>query len=349
VSTLDEALDAADSLLAWLGKAAKPNPLARDGFDALVVALSRKLQRGPGTRAERRVREAAKRLDVDWTRLTPAQRTAAIDRAAKQILAIGRDAAPAIAVTFDRVAPSLVTSTKAALNRQHKLSIPASFEEADRRAMGFLAQSQANFARDAFGKRSARFSADARGIVAQGLEDGWDRNEIGEQLALKLAAAGRTDAYWRMISSVFTARSRTWSTLAGFQEAGIEAYEFQAVMDEVTSEPCRFMDGQRFPVARALRTIQQVEESPDPEAVKTLQPWLQTGRAPDGTQAVFFKSGDTKQVVATVDRPGFGQRDQAGQYTRQMSSGAMMRSGICTPPLHAHCRSVLVPIFGRSR
>lgn len=346
------ALDAVEVLLMRLGldtvyKAAPKNPLTPKGFDAYVLGALRSIRRSVGERAEQSFLDMSRSLERNWPRMSPAQREAAIDNAARQYLNLGRELAPRVSNSLKEPGKVTAAQTRAANAKEYDLRIDTSLSLTDQRSVWNLATSQANFVRDTFGVRSERFSQKARTIVADGLAAGHDRYEISAALAAQLNTneMNRTNAYWQVIASVFTGRARSMSTLQSFDAAGIKAYEFEAVLDEVTSQTCRFMHGRRFRVAPALERIFQVEQAENPEAVKQLQPWPTVATGPGGQQALVVDQGGQRKVIATVERSAAGQKDDTGEFRSRMSTRQMEESGICTPPLHGHCRSLLVPVF----
>jgi SPP1 gp7 family putative phage head morphogenesis protein len=352
VIDVDLALDAADRLLAEYGFAplekAERNPLKPSGFDAIVLDALGTLKKAAKPGEQEALKSMLQQLERQWGGLSAAERTTAIDQAAKSYLKIARDVAPKVAPLIKNQASAVVLATKMAADAEFKLGIHPNLDAADMVAVTFTAASQANFIRNQYGVRVARYSQLARDIVADGLEKGLDRHDVGENLskAFYQTDVARSDAYWRVIASTFVARSRAYSTLRSFDEAGITAFQFEAVMDEVTTEICRFMHGKVFPVAQAMKTMMDTESDADPESVVERQPWVGQGKTEDGTMALFYKSQGQRKLVCRVDSPGYGSVDKAGTYSHGMSNQQLSTAGMTTPPLHGHCRSTLVPVFG---
>lgn len=336
-------------------KKPKPDPLTPTGFDAVVLGVLEAIKgEVAGVEADA-MRAMLAGLEVDWAKLSAADRTKKVRNAAKYWLAIAeRRTPPAVGKVLAAKGAGVAALTKAASAKTHKLRINPSFSLADQVAVDFLAQSQAHYIRDALGNRMEGLSGVARTVVASGLERGLDRYDIGRNLATALnhTAAARADSYWRVVASTFVARSRAWSVTSSFQEAGIGSFQLEAVLDEITTEACRHLHGRVFSTGAAMARYQEVAASPDPEAVKQLQPWVysaKTGeRAADGSdeRALFYKHGDQRIAIATVLQPGFGKKDAVGTYQPLMSGDALQKAGIMTPPFHGHCRTTLVPVFG---
>lgn len=325
------------------GKAA--NPLSPTGFDALVIDLLLEIQKvayGPEKDA---LDKALEKLDVDWPNMTKAQRSAAIADAADTFLGLAKDIAPKVGKAIQGKAPAIVLATKAAASKKFKLSIEPSFNALDERIVKAAATHQAHFIRDQYGVRSKQFSQTARSIVASGLEEGIDRYKIGEELFTTLSAtsAERSRSYFQLIASVFSSRSVTFATLSSFTEAGIQSFTFEAVLDEVTTEICRFLHGQTFSVKAGVSRYEEVAAESDPEMVKELQPWASVGKTEDGGAALFYKSGGERKPIAAIDVPAYGMKDKVGTYSKAMSPAEIQAAGLSCPPLHGHCRSNIVP------
>jgi SPP1 gp7 family putative phage head morphogenesis protein len=347
------AADVAGDLLGLFGiyeKAAPPNPLNPKGYDALVLELLQAMKVEAGPKLKLGMKKVLDSLDQNWPAMSKAQQSAAINVAAKKYLGLGDAVAPSVEQVFKQSGPAMALAVKKAASAKYNLKVIPALDLPDEAAISFLASSQANYVRNAFGARQDKFSGTVRGIVAQGIREGMGRDEIAERIQADAGAAelARTDSYWRMIASTFTSRARSWSTLRSFDEAGLTAYQFDAVLDEVTSEVCRFMHGRVFPVAPALQRMQAVEQAPDPEDVADIQPWPRMKRDADGNAALVFRQGGKDQKLADVHTPATGTKDAVGTYSPAMSNRQMQAKGMAQPPLHGHCRSLLVPVMGRS-
>lgn len=325
---------------------AKPvDPLTPKGFDAVVIGMMRELQ-GAAAPTERKAIDAfLRKVDVDFATMTPEKRSKVIADAGRTYLGIAVDMAPGVRQAVQRNGKVVVESVKGATANRYGLNIDPSFTLVDRKAVEAAATRQAHFVRDVLGTRSVSMSGEARRVVSSGLERGLDRFEIAKELAAAIPEAGRLDSYWQVVASAFVGRSRTISMLSAFDDAGLSTFEFEAVLDEVTTEVCRFMHGKRFDVRSTIERYAEVDAAEDPEDVKRLQPWVYTAKVEGGGTGLVFKdrSGE-RQMLARVDEPSVGRRDATGQYSNAMSSKAMVAAGITAPPLHGHCRSLIVPV-----
>ena len=297
---------AAEAILRQLGRAdvAKAlDPLNASDFLVIVDRLSRELQGVTGPAEAAAMKSAIERLDVDWRNLSPAGRSAVV-RAAKQALtAVPNRVLPRLDHTFEARANGLMRESRKATVRRFGLHIGTSLSETDERIARFVRESQANFIRDEYGRRQEAFSERARQIVARGLERGLGSEEIAGELVSSLPAEGllRSRNYWDVVSMAFANRARSSAQVSAFDEAGIERFRFDAILDAVTSRVCRFMHGRVFSVKRALDRMRQVEKLRDPERIRELQPFVQIGAAPEGHQILFYEQGGRRHAIAQVD------------------------------------------------
>lgn len=346
---------AADAILKdifGLDRIAKADPLTRPGFDSFVLETLYELKKVADPIEHEALVTMVSQLQRQWGGLSAAEQKKAIDAAAKDYLGISRDIGPKVGPVLQDHGERVVVATRLSTASTFKLQIEPSFDIVDEHAVAFAAQSQGNFIRNAQGVRAVQLSQVARNVVADGIAEGLDYHDIGKNLADRMSQtdAARADSYWKLIASVFVARARTYSTLRSFDEAGIASYQFESVLDERTSHICRFLHGKVFPVAGALKAFAASEDAEDPEEVKAIQPWPSVGKTENGDTALYLKQADgARKLIARVEESALGQKDNTGKYSHAMSNGEMSEAGMSQPPLHGHCRSTLVPVFGASR
>lgn len=337
--------DAAEDLLRDVFRIEKAlDPLDADDFMAIVRRLSRALRGVSRDAEDAALRRALERLDVDWPNLSPQARDQVL-RAAKQALgAVDEQVLPRVDQIFELEAENVVSRARRSTVRRLGLRIGADMTRTDERVTRFVRESQGNFVRDEYGRRRDDFSAKAKDIVAAGVERGLGRDDIVADLSTVMAreAFDQSRDYWEMISMVFANRARTYTQLGAFDEAGIERYRFDAVLDEVTSEVCRFMHGKLFTVGRAMDRFRNVERARDPETIRDVQPFLQIGADGQGNQVLFYERNGRRRAVARVDEAAVGTRDEVGTYSQALSSVQLEAAGVSVPPIHGRCRSTIV-------
>jgi SPP1 gp7 family putative phage head morphogenesis protein len=341
---------ALDELLGGFGirLAKRLDPLDADDFLVISARLARAM-RGVAEPAEAKaLRVAINALDVDWPSLTDAGRDRVIAAAKGALKAPAETVLPKIDVTLESAGTSVMEDARKATIERYDFSISADLQALDKKAAKFLRQSEVLFIRDQYGNRADVFDARARKLVAAGMERGLGRADISERLSdvMGRSQIARSENYWNLIATTFVNRARTATQLSAYDDAGVTTYQFSAVLDEHTTEICRFMDGQTFRVSDAVDRLEASEKLKDPEDIKAYQPWVQNGRDKKGNDVLYYTDGDRRRVVAQVDRFGEGVKDRIGSYSREMSGKQLGDAGIMWPPLHGHCRSTIVTFEG---
>jgi len=342
---LERAIVAADEILRdvfHLQVAKALDPLDPGDFlvisNRLASSLSSVAEGGYGAA----LRRAIDALDVDWPALSEAARDEVV-RASRDALkaAIPKGVLPAIEEQLKITGAKLVRGSKEATATTHQLDIALELTKVDQQIIQHAASSQGLFVRDALGNRLDSFDAKARSIVANGLEQGLGREAIAGDLGSALTEVARADSYWKLIASTFANRSRTYGQLRSYEDAEVDAYVFQSVLDSKTSEICRFMHGRTFSVKRALNRY-ALSASKGAEGVVDVMPWVSGGTDDDGNSVLYFKRGDQRVTVAQVDEPAEGEVDERGSYSKELSNDELEASGVTVPPLHGYCRSTIL-------
>lgn len=346
--TWAEGAEAADAILAAVRvpvEKAKPSILTRGGYNAAVRSLVRLLSKIATEPDQRAVRQAAKRLDARWDKMRPKERDQVIESAAATILDVPPIIIPKVTRALYDAAGRLVVDTKAASARAHKLQVAAEFATEDERVIRFAAQSQGNYITDSYGRRAVAFEQKARDVVAKGIERGLDYKQIGAEMRAEVVGPllRKSEVYWEQVASIHVSRARSWGQLTAFEEAGIERARWVSVLDEVTSQQCRFMHGRAFSVPASKQRYVDVEESADPEAVKRMQPWIRVGKS-EGEEVLFVQlANGGRRAIARVEESGYGRRDDTGKFSKVAPEAVLQALGVTCPPAHPLCRSTIEP------
>lgn len=116
----------------------------------------------------------------------------------------------------------------------------------------------------------------------------------------------RSVPYWRVVGNAAASRAFHYGQLKAGQMQQRQTVQFVAVLDDRTSEICRYMDGTTWNVGDVVGLVEQAARSDDPDEVKRVMPW-----------------------------PRF--RDIDG-----LDSRSLREMGVAVPPLHGNCRSTLM-------
>lgn len=323
------------------------DPRSPDGFLRIVNQIARALRDATVETEADAVRRAIERLDVDWPNLS-AEARAEVVRAANVALAeLPAIVLPKIDEILGVEANRVVLGTRTGVRRTFGLKIDADLSRTDERIARHVRESQTHFIRDEFGRRREDLSARARGIASEGVRQGLGRAEISARLrdAYRSTTAGRNAFYWDVVASAFVGRARSLVEVAAYDEAGISHYLISAVLDEVTSDICRYLDGKRLSVGAAMEQFRRVEGLRDPERIKLEQPWLEIRQDRRGNRAIFVPTVDGPVRVAVVERSAEleGLKDQRGTFRAGLGTSRLEEVNVGPPPYHGLCRTTTVP------
>jgi SPP1 gp7 family putative phage head morphogenesis protein len=215
----------------------------------------------------------------------------------------------------------------------------------DHRIIRHLKSNQTAFVRDEYGRRLDNFGVEARRIVAEGLEAGLGRDDIAADLQRSAQAAlvKQSPFYWEVVAGAFISNGRSFAQTSSYAEARIERYIIEAVLDEQTTEICRFLHGKSFSVKSALDRFKRIEAMERPEDIKRIQPWVRETIDPDsGRKMLYVERENERTPITEVTRSAFGTRDDRGEFRGSLSEREMNELGIGFPPYHGLCRSTTV-------
>lgn len=320
------------------------DPLDPKDFVTISLRLSRALRGAiAGTEGDA-LKSAIEGLDVDWPNISAAARDKVIESARAEIVGMGTVVPALIDPVLETSGLKIITSTREASVDRFSLDISAAVQPVDTRVADQLRASTSLFVKDQYGERGDALDALARNIVGSGLEQGLGREDISAALATRLAEQQvvRSRDYMNLISTHFANTARTTTQLGAFDEAGVTTWIFEGILDQVTSDICRLLHGRRFSVPKALASSRKALSLTDPDQIKNAQPWVQTGTNADGEQILYYKKGDQRHTVATVEASGVGRNDAIGTYGNAMSNKKLEAAGVIVPPRHGSCRSTII-------
>lgn len=325
------------------------DPLDDDDFVKITDQLSRDFLKIAGPVEIDHVATAISILDVDWVNMTPDQVRRVTQAANLALRPIPNKVLPAFSETFTVSYADMVDKSARRAVRKFKLGIEFTFDEQDRRIVDFASKSQAIYVTNEYKARFDHFDERARREIADGLDKGLRSAEISENLANACTniVHGRSRSYYNVVANAGMNRARTYGQLRSFEQAEIEEYRIHAVLDEATTDTCRFLHDKVFQVQTGLRTIERTEEGEDD--VKATQPWTRTRKLPKddpNEKEIFIRPpGRAEASIATVARSGVGTKDDLGDYTNTRSTSELQDLGVSMPPFHGNCRTTVVPVL----
>jgi hypothetical protein len=321
------------------------DPLRPRDFVVILDRIGRRVNAAMVGEEAAAMAAALDALDIRWASLNETQ-VAKIVRGANEILRnkLVASVPPVLNGVLEIEGPPLAARTRASAVKRYGLSIGSDLRTRDRKAEKNVRKLTTNYVRDEMGTRADAVSEKARTIVESGLKRGHDSITIGRRLKAELgtrvARGGR--GYWRMVANSFGAHARTFAQVGALHEARFEQWVFDAVLDEATSNVCRFYHGRTFPMTAAARHVDRITELDDPEDVTEISPWVQEGSDDDG-DFLYVTRGNRQHRIAGIRRSGIGARDDVGDFEDHEGTDGLMQLGTMMPPLHGNCRSTIVP------
>ena len=336
-----------------IAKAVAGDPRKAGTIGRIVDGLVRevKAKHSPGAR---KLAERARRdLDREWSKLSVTDRRKVETEIGKRVRSHFAEVSVKAEEPMDKYARNVAKGTRKAVAKSIKPEISLSLSSRDSKLLHQLAKSRAWHIKAHGEVVDESFREQAAQIIDAGAEQGMSDKQISKELYNKFrgTVVEAPESYFRVVANSALIRARTHSALSAYDEAGIEQWRFVSVMDESTSDQCRFLNGRVFSVGKSLDRLEAAESKAfsNPESIKLTSPWLQKIRDPEGRELMATvkrdKAGRRRYTaVAEVDRSGVGGRS-AGKYNQMVSDDKLEDIGAYMPPLHGNCRSMVEPVL----
>lgn len=321
------------------------DPLTPEGFLMISELVADKIAGAAGLAEGEVVQEIFDALDFDWEGMSEQAIVVAI-KAVETAIASSYESLviPTITDVLQVEGPTVMSATRLGVIARERIQISADLSQRDLEAELLIRRMQTNYIRESSGARAVALSEKAREVVATGLSQGLGTEEISRGLKEFLSAdIPRPDSYWRVVADAFVGTARTASQIAAYEDAEIQTYEIVAVLDEVTTDICRFMDGKVFRVSAARGLLNSLDGLGDPEQVRFANPWVRRRTGEDGNLELYVPNSDgSSTTIAQVTRSGIGSRDDRGEYANALGDADLVSLGIPVPPFHGRCRTTIV-------
>ncbi len=133
--------------------------------------------------------------------------------------------------------------------------------------------------------------------------------------------------------------------MSSIAEAGIQKYIIEAVLDERTTNICRYLHGKVFSVGDSLKRFEKIESMSRPQDIKHEQPWvLEVQDVESGNTVMYVNKESGRVKIGQVQRSGFGNKDDVGEFSGMLGNQALSDLGLSMPPYHGLCRSYLISL-----
>jgi hypothetical protein len=350
---LRKAINAADDIvedLALLRPVSKSgDPFSRRGFEAYTASLVKDLEANFGLLPQRAITRAIAEAGFGFATATESQINRFVDEVNKAMReALGPAEWTAVRNSFKVNFESVRKGAAKSVVRKYDLSVSTSLSMKDEAAIARGATAQTTFVRETYGGVICpRTSAQARTIIHRGMDEGLGSRAIGRDMRRELGryVRGQNRDYFSVVADAGVARSREHASLLKYAGADVAVVRYSSVLDERTTETCRWLDGKPLSVSYLGQRYDEMGAAKDPGEVNWRLPWLRetTIKSGDdkGKRAIMLAQKDGWKQVAVVQKAGFGTWDK-GSY-KGLGMKDLQALGIGPPPLHGHCRTTTIP------
>jgi len=325
------------------------NPLDDDDFLLIVQLLTDELHAIAGPVEKAAVEAALAALDVDYAALAGAELAQVVRAANLALRDIPTKVLPTLTSKITQSVTDTVNGTKVSAAVTYNWTINTAFDAVDQNmvnAMGRLG----SWVLDEYGNRAAMFSTGAQTIIQQGLSEGLRNADIAKDLQrLGAKTSGRRSLrYWNLVATNASNRARGWGHLRSMDSAGIQEYEYFAILDERTSLQCRALHGTIFPVSTGLKAYTDLELATqgDAQAAEKLMPFVKTRALGGGNSELYVEPpGSARTVIGQAVGSAVGLADVRGTFQNVLGPGQLAAAGVTVPPIHHACRSTILPVI----
>jgi hypothetical protein len=342
---LAEAMSCTEALLAKAGKTlpildpGNPqdrNMIVQETADAMV-SMARPWE-------IRATTAARKFLDANWPELSARQRKELIEAAANRMMIVPVKATKGVNGVVSVTGDKVLKGARAGAIQQHKLNIGVNLSAQDYKTVEFMRGTTYKWLTNEYGRRRQDYEGYASATVEQGLKQGLGRLEISKQLTDQYGASigGRTQSYFTVYAGALVDRSRSRAEMNAYREAYITRWIASAVMDEATTDFCRWVDGKVFEVEESINVMDRGEDpNLSVEDLKLANPWARQfgpGGSMVGVRTPYGPGDARMTALFEIDKSGMGTQGK-GQYTDKGGANNLTALGVGPPPYHGNCRT----------
>jgi len=347
--------DAVATVLERFVKAKGPSINTPEGVDGFVDSLAADLLKATEEKNEAGLRAALRTIEKNKNMITAEEHA----RLAKLIANNWANAVAGIENTTGYVIAlqdggmAAVAAARQATIEEYGWEKAISFAPnlSDESAIIEMAGNRGFFVKDAYGLREGRTARKAQSIMSGMLKQGLGREEMAVALQDQLGDYMKREDlnYWTTVADNHITRTRSWGNLSSMADAGLWTFTVEAVLDEATTDICRFMHGKEISIPQTQSLMLNADAAP--RHMDKVNPFMRSKGGPGGTtilQVPHWKGNkQTFKTVATAKETGFGIPNATGKWNTKIGGADMPANGIGAPPYHHRCRSTLIPTGGQ--
>ena len=144
-------------------------------------------------------------------------------------------------------------------------AVRITYGPADTKNIGLITQQQVFWLKEHYG---GSISENMQAILQTSVSENWNTIKLAEILKGKFGEmVKQSDVYFQGLAEHTGLRVREFGRLNNYKRLGATHYKIVAVIDERTSEICRYLNGKVFPLTPALDKMDAMFETHDDETV----------------------------------------------------------------------------------
>ena len=275
-------------------------------YERIVLGLAKEIKRAARAGEVTMFNAAAKKLEAEWSNLTKAQQ----DKVIREVGLIVRQHYVSMesktATKLASFGRQIMKGTRKVFKDKIDPNISASLTSKDRVFVSRVSKSRAWFVKDHGKMIDEAYREKAADIISSGAEAGLSDKQVSKELkrVLNNKAIQQSEAYYRTVANAAMNRSRTWSSLQSYDEAGIRGYTYAATLDEVTTDQC-FAEGTQILTPNGYTAIEKIR--PTALVVTGSNQICQVAGVLVGTTDTWILIGmsNGRSVCATPNHPFF--------------------------------------------
>ncbi|MDI1452187.1 hypothetical protein [Polyangium sp. 6x1] len=121
------------------------------------------------------------------------------------------------------------------------------------------------------------------------------------------------------------------------------------MLDEQTTQICRYLHVKTFLVADAPPALRPHREQLDPEDIERTISWVRESLDPEmGRTQLYVDGGAGRNDLAEVTRSAMGTRDARGDFRALVSDAVLNDDSIDFPPYYGLCRATTLAVLSAS-
>lgn len=304
------------------------DPLDDEGFKIIAKRLSLEIQRSVVPIQVRMLKLLLAKLSLDWLSLTIPQRIRIIRELETELNRLSSINAAAIL--------GLRKFSTSFANKVHR-AIP---EGKTREASGESADSSLKITEAFVQRRGHRRTVEVVASLLSSLtrlDESRTSEEISIELQGRVARFFNDTHYWDTVSTTHLNTLRSFEHVLTLDRVNVDRLMWVSVIDDVTTDICRFLDGKTFSVSNAVNNFRNATNILDANGLDEFmiaRPMITRRKVDETLHVLEMHTSLGKIKIANEFIQGSG-----SVYEQLVDDALLEQLGVGLPPIHFSCRS----------